>query len=55
MFELFESFQPKDILILFLFSMKQSDLLMVKITVNINNSPKLKRDWEDRIFQYYYW
>ena len=37
MFLHFDGFQPRNVLILFLFSMKQSDLLTAKITSDINN------------------
>ena len=37
MFLHFDDFQPRNIFALFLFSLKQSDLLRATVTANINN------------------
>ena len=41
MFLFFEGFQPQNVLILFLFSIKHLYLLTAKITPGVNNSLKL--------------
>ena len=46
MFLFFEGFQPEIVLILFVFSVKHSDLLMTKITPNVNNLLPLIGDTE---------